>query len=113
MQRALALARKKESLFTRYKMELLRQRTDDRLRPALAIEYGFKYFASMMPALILKLDHYNETVNSMVFFAINNIIDNRPILSKKNTTHIIFFQIQYQSHHIMRKFNQLSGHHSR
>jgi soluble lytic murein transglycosylase-like protein len=48
MQRALALARKKESLFTRYKMELLRQRTDDRLRPALAIEYGFKYFASMM-----------------------------------------------------------------
>ena len=41
----------------------------------------YKYFASMIPSLILKLDHYNDTVNLMVYFALNEIIEighNRP-----------------------------------
>ncbi len=35
----------------------------------------YKYFDSMVPALILKLDHYNRTVNEIAYKAINNIID--------------------------------------
>ncbi len=36
----------------------------------------YKYFEAMVPALILKLDHYNPTVNEMAENAINNIIAN-------------------------------------
>ncbi len=35
----------------------------------------YKYFATMMPALIQKLDHYNATVNEMAYDGINDIID--------------------------------------
>ena len=41
----------------------------------------YKYFDSMVPMLITKMDHYNDTVNEMAFDGINNIIDegnNRP-----------------------------------
>jgi len=34
-----------------------------------------KYFNTMMPALIQKLDHYNATVNAMAYHGINDIID--------------------------------------
>ena len=41
----------------------------------------YKYFDSMLPLLINKMDHYNDTVNEMAFDGINNIIEegnNRP-----------------------------------
>ncbi|HOY10022.1 MAG TPA: hypothetical protein PLB05_08100 [Candidatus Omnitrophota bacterium] len=41
----------------------------------------YKYFDSMVPLLITKMDHYNDTVNEMAFAGINNIIEegnNRP-----------------------------------
>ncbi len=41
----------------------------------------YKYFKSMVPVLIQKLDHYNTTVNEMAFLALENMIDtgnNRP-----------------------------------
>lgn len=34
----------------------------------------YKYFESMIPALIQLLDHYNETVNELAFNSINDII---------------------------------------
>ncbi len=48
MQKSLSLGKKSRRLFTLYKKELLRERTDDRLQPAQAIEYGLKYFARLM-----------------------------------------------------------------
>jgi len=39
---------KRIKLFARYKRELLKKDLDDRLDPRKAIEYGFKYFSSMM-----------------------------------------------------------------
>lgn len=38
----------REKLFDRYRSELLTHRDDDRLQPNLAIEFGYKYFASLM-----------------------------------------------------------------
>lgn len=41
----------------------------------------YKYFNSMVPALIQKLDHYNQTVNELAYTSLNNIIvigHNRP-----------------------------------
>lgn len=41
----------------------------------------YKYFKSMVPALIQKLDHYNVTVNEMAFNGLENIVatgNNRP-----------------------------------
>jgi len=35
----------------------------------------YKYFKAMVPALIQKLDHYNETVNELAFHFLNDIID--------------------------------------
>jgi soluble lytic murein transglycosylase-like protein len=35
-------------LYARYKREVLKNATDDRLDPEKAITYGFKYFASLM-----------------------------------------------------------------
>lgn len=34
----------------------------------------FKYFTTMVPGLILKLDHYNSTVNDLAYQSINQII---------------------------------------
>lgn len=34
----------------------------------------YKYFTSMVPALIQKLDHYNEAVNELAYADLNNII---------------------------------------
>lgn len=33
----------------------------------------YKYFDAMVPALILKLDHYNDTVNRMAYESLNHI----------------------------------------
>lgn len=41
----------------------------------------YKYFNAMVPALIQKFDHYNETVSEMAYASLKNIIDighNRP-----------------------------------
>jgi hypothetical protein len=35
----------------------------------------YRYFASMVPALIQKMDHYNVTVNELSFHYLNNITD--------------------------------------
>ncbi len=63
MQTSLDLSRKKETLFKRYKKELLTDRTDERLDPAKAIEYGLIYFARLMKAqqgdISLALASYN------------------------------------------------------
>lgn len=48
IQESLALKQKKERLFARYKQELVRNHTDDRLKPKQAIEYGLKYFARLI-----------------------------------------------------------------
>jgi len=48
MQDSLVLRQRRERLFARYRKDLLGGRTDDRLKPAQAIEYGLKYFAKMM-----------------------------------------------------------------
>lgn len=36
----------------------------------------YHYFKSMVPALILKLDHYNETVNTLAFESLNDLLKN-------------------------------------
>ena len=41
----------------------------------------YKYFTAMVPALILKMDHYNDAVNERAYAAVNDIIaygNNRP-----------------------------------
>jgi len=48
MQDSLVLRQRRERLFARYRKDLLKGRTDDRLKPAQAIEYGLKYFARQM-----------------------------------------------------------------
>lgn len=47
-KQSLALKGKREKLFARYRKDLLRQKSDDRLKPDLAIKHGFRYFAKMM-----------------------------------------------------------------
>jgi soluble lytic murein transglycosylase-like protein len=63
MRTASAYAQKKERLYLRYRRELLKRRSDDRLKPSLSIEYGFKYFARLMKAqqgdISLALASYN------------------------------------------------------
>ena len=63
MQNALALAQKKEALYSQYKSELLQKKNDDRLDPNAAIEYGFKFFLQQMRAhkgdISLALASYN------------------------------------------------------
>ena len=62
-RKALDYGRKKEKLFARYKKEMLKKKTDDRLVPAHAIEHGFKYFARLLKAqkgdVSLALASYN------------------------------------------------------
>jgi soluble lytic murein transglycosylase-like protein len=48
MQTSLDLGEKRKKLFNRYKKELLKRNTDDRLKPANAIEYGLIYFAELL-----------------------------------------------------------------
>jgi soluble lytic murein transglycosylase-like protein len=48
MQESLDYRNKRKKLHARYKRELLRRGTDDRLNPRLIMAYGYKYFASMM-----------------------------------------------------------------
>lgn len=63
MQKSLRLGKQRENLFSKYKRELIKKRTDDRLKPSLAIEYGLIYFARMMRAqggdMSLALASYN------------------------------------------------------
>lgn len=48
MQESMDCKVRRTKLFARYKRELLKKDADDRLDPRKAIEYGFKYFSSMM-----------------------------------------------------------------
>ena len=48
MKDALKYKEKRTRLYARYKREVLKNATDDRLDPEKAITYGFKYFASLM-----------------------------------------------------------------
>lgn len=70
MQESLALAREKEKLFVRYRQDLLKRQGDDRLKPALAIEFGLKYFATLMKAqkgdISLALASYNAGPHPVV-----------------------------------------------
>ncbi len=38
----------------------------------------YKYFSSMVPALIQKMDHYNKTVNEIAYNGINSLIKSYP-----------------------------------
>jgi hypothetical protein len=63
MQTSLDLGQERETLIKKYKKELLTERTDERLDPAKAIEYGLIYFARLMEAqkgdISLALASYN------------------------------------------------------
>jgi hypothetical protein len=48
MQISLDCRNKRMKVYARYKRDLLKKDMDDRLDPRKAIEYGFKYFSSMM-----------------------------------------------------------------
>lgn len=48
MQESLETGGKRTELYKRYKEDLVKNRVDDRLQPALSIEYGLKYFARLM-----------------------------------------------------------------
>jgi hypothetical protein len=48
MKEALKYKEKRTKLYARYKKEVLKNETDDRLDSRKAIKYGFKYFASVM-----------------------------------------------------------------
>ena len=67
MQKSLDLGRKRAELYKRYKKDLLEKKTDDRLEPAKAIEYGLIYFARQMKAqkgdISLALASYNAGPN--------------------------------------------------
>ena len=67
MQKSLVLGKKREKLFSKYRTDLLNKRTDNRLQPSLAIEYGVKYFAGLMKAqkgdISLALASYNAGPN--------------------------------------------------
>lgn len=48
MQRSRTLGDQKEKLFARYKRRVVREKSDERLDPARAIDYGYRYFSQMM-----------------------------------------------------------------
>jgi hypothetical protein len=48
IQESLDCRKKRKELFSRYREELLRSGTDDRLDPHKALEFGLKYFSQMM-----------------------------------------------------------------
>jgi soluble lytic murein transglycosylase-like protein len=63
MKEAFLLKAQREKLFDRYRSELLTHRDDDRLQPNFAIEFGYKYFSSLMKSqkgdISLALASYN------------------------------------------------------
>jgi hypothetical protein len=63
MKAAFVAKNQREKLFERYRRELLERRDDDRLQPNLAIEFGYKYFASLLKTqkgdISLALASYN------------------------------------------------------
>jgi hypothetical protein len=63
MKKSLSLGKKREQLFTRYKVELLKRSKDSRLNPETAIKHGFIYFVKQMKAqdgdISLALASYN------------------------------------------------------
>ena len=64
MQESLRYREKRTKLYARYKKEVLKNGTDDRLDPKKAIEHGFKYFSGMMKQqkgdISLALASYNS-----------------------------------------------------
>ena len=48
MQASITLGKTREALFNRYKKELLKEQTDDRLKAEKSIEFGLKYFAGLL-----------------------------------------------------------------
>lgn len=48
MQRAVDLCQQREKVYLRYRNELLESRADDRLNPSVSIEYGYRYFCSLL-----------------------------------------------------------------
>jgi soluble lytic murein transglycosylase-like protein len=48
MQNSLVFRQKRIKFYARYRRELLRKQTDDRLDPQKAIKYGFRFFAGLM-----------------------------------------------------------------
>lgn len=48
MQESIRLSRERKSFFSRYQKELRLQTSDPRLHPAKAVEYGLRYFSTLM-----------------------------------------------------------------
>jgi len=48
MQASIRLSRERKSFFSRYRKELRQQSSDPRLHPAKAVEYGLRYFSTLM-----------------------------------------------------------------
>jgi len=69
MQESLELGRKRAELFDQYEKELLKNRKDERLQAASAIENGLKYFAGLMKRnngdISLALSSYNAGENKV------------------------------------------------
>jgi len=63
MEKSLHFKQKRIKLYRQYKKEVLQKGTDDRLNPAKAVAYGYRYFARMMRAqkgdISLSLASYN------------------------------------------------------
>lgn len=67
-----------KKIFIKYLLRRL-NRTDSpfvevEIMRALCVLDRYRYFGSMVPALIQKLDHYNTTINQMAFDSLNDII---------------------------------------
>jgi len=58
----------------------------------LCVVDRYKYFKSMVPALIQKLDHYNSTVNEIAFAALNNLIEEGN--NRKREASVIFHTLR-------------------
>jgi len=69
MQESLELGRKRAELFDQYEKDLLKNRKDERLQAASAIENGLKYFAGLMKRnngdISLALSSYNAGENKV------------------------------------------------
>jgi hypothetical protein len=69
MQESLELGRRRAELFDQYEKELLKNRKDERLQAATAIEYGLKYFSGLMKRnngdISLALSSYNAGENKV------------------------------------------------
>jgi hypothetical protein len=69
MQESLELGRRRADLFDQYEKDLLKNRRDERLQAATAIEYGLKYFSGLMKRnngdISLALSSYNAGENKV------------------------------------------------